>query len=410
MVAKKKKKSSKKKAKKRAKRILAGWKKQDDNFIYYFKPSVAKRFSIKTITFKGFSQQPVGLFLYKTGGGFNQRQVNKVGGSHVLDFLKNKFGKETRLSVFMSGHGSTYFKNQPKYVSLSLSFKDFRELLEDLGTEVKKGRDSVVQERLARFLPNEFKSASSDESANKKLTEINLNTLDKDDHEAVAGFIKRYISINSENDQVLEYLQENLVIEGRKKTLDQVIKKFERHIKNRNFSEKQWQKFLHEEVFFFNSNYIESIREADVNFAKTEEGAKKPDFVWIDLYGFLDVFEIKTPFTEIFARRIDTSHDNYFLSRSSSQAISQIEKYILFLEKNVEGFEKYLQKQTKVPFSVLKPKAFLIIGKTQEWESNDNKKRDFRLLRRSFKNIEFITFDELLDNLKSLSSKFEKLT
>ena len=34
---------------------------------------------------------------------------------------------------------------------------------------------------------------------------------------------------------------------------------------------KKWQKFLHEEVFFFISNYIESIREADANFGKNEE-------------------------------------------------------------------------------------------------------------------------------------------
>jgi hypothetical protein len=58
----------------------------------------------------------------------------------------------------------------------------------------------------------------------------------------------------------------------------------------------------------------------------------------------------------------------------------------------------------------LKPKAFLIIGSSKELKNNENKKKDFRLLRRLFKNIELITFDELLDNLKSLASKFENNT
>lgn len=165
---------------------------------------------------------------------------------------------------------------------------------------------------------------------------------------------------------------------------------------------------MHEEVFFFISNYIESIREVNVNFGKLDEGEKKPDFVWIDIYGFLDVFEIKTPQTDILAKRLDKSHKNYYFSSDASRAIAQIEKYVLFLEKNVENFEKYISKQTKIPFSVLKPKAFLIIGNSVELEKNPEKKKDFRLLRRSLKNIEFITFNELLDNLKNLLSKFEE--
>jgi hypothetical protein len=298
-------------------------------------------------------------------------------------------------------------------VSLSLPFKVFAELLKDLGDEIKGKKAEVVEGRLSRYFPKEkeFKHTEAvAQSANAKLNDINLNNLDKNDHEAVARFIKSYISLNSDNDRVLENIQTELVIEGRKKTLDQVIKKFEKYIKDKDFDEKKWQKFLHSDVFYFLSNYVESVREADVNFGKADEGAKKPDFVWIDTYGFLDVFEIKTPFTEILGKRIDASHDNYYFSRSSSIAISQIEKYILFLESNIKGFETYLARKTRVPFSVLRPKAFLIIGRSKEFEGNEAKKRDFRVLRRLFKNIEFITFDELLDNLKSLSNKFEKIT
>jgi hypothetical protein len=404
-------KKTKKKAK--VKRQRFGWKKEASGFVYKFTPSVAKRFSIKKINFSGFSNRPMGLSLYEKGTGFNFRQSNKIGGNHFLDYFKAKYNKTLNLTVFDSGGGAKTFKVQKKVVSLGIPFKDFTEILRDLGDEIKEKKGQVVEKRLSKYFPTEKEFQQEEiekNSANAKLNDINLNNLEKDDHEAVARFIKSYISLNSDNDRVLENIQTELVIEGRKKTLDQVVKKFEKHLKNKNFDEKKWQKFLHTEVFYFLSNYVESIREADVNFGKEENGAKKPDFVWIDTYGFLDVFEIKTPFTEILAKRIDKSHDNYFLSRNSSMAISQIEKYILFLESNVKGFEGYLAKKTKVPFSVLRPKAFLIIGDSREYNGNDNKKRDFRVLRRSFKNIEFITFDELLDNLKSLSSKFEKIT
>ncbi len=394
----------------KTRKVSVGWKKSGGDFIYHFKDSVAKRFKIKKIDFLGFKNQPVGLNLYASGGGFNMRLSNKVGGSHFLTYLKDKYKRKINLTVYTSGSGAPHFRIQKTIVSVSISLDNFKELLKDLGDEIREKKEEAIEGRLKNFFPKEFAKGKTEETANSALKEINLNLLDEEDHKAIGGFIKRYISINAGNDEVLEHLQSNLIIQGRKKTLDQVIKKFEKHIKEKKFDEKKWQKFLHEEVFFFISNYIESIREADVNFGKTEEGAKKPDFVWIDLYGFLDVFEIKTPFTDILAKRIDKSHKNYYFSSDAAKAISQIEKYILFLERNVDGFEKYLSKQTKIPFSVLKPKAFLIIGNSKELEANPDKKKDFRVLRRLFKNIEFITFDELLDNLKNLSSKFEEAT
>jgi hypothetical protein len=399
------------KAKQKTKRIPLGWKKENSNFIYYFKDTVARRFKIKKIEFLGFKSHPVGLSLYSTGGGFNRRQSSKIGGDHFLGFFESKYRRELRLSVFSNGSGSTQFKVQKRSVTISILFDNFIEILKDLGAEIKINKEGVVAKRLSIYFPNEFKDGRpAEQTADSKLSDINLNSLKDSDHDAIGKFIKKYISINSENDEVLEKLQTDLVIQGRKKTLDQVIKKFEKHLKDKNFDEKRWQKFLHEEVFFFLSNYIESIREANVNFGKTDEGEKKPDFVWIDIYGFLDVFEIKTPQTDILAKRIDKSHNNYYFSSDASRAIAQIEKYVLFLEKNVENFEKYISKKTKIPFSVLKPKAFLIIGTSKEFSSNPEKKKDFRLLRRLFKNIEFVTFDEMLDNLKNLASKFGKDT
>ncbi len=400
--------NKKSKKQKRKKTLPVGWKKDGKNYLYYFKPKIANTYKIKKIDFIGFEVPPKGLNLYGTGGGFNMRQANKVGGSHFLASIENKYKKQIHLTIFSNGNGSRSFKILNKNISISLSFENFSEVIKDLGYEIKANRDKVVIKRLANFFPKELSADQTSDSAGAKLGDINLNALDEIGHEAVADFIKKYISLNAENNEVLEKLQTNLVLQGQKKTLDQVIAKFESRLKDDDLDEKDWQKFLHEEVFFFLSNYVESIRETNVSFGMADERERKPDFVWIDLYGFLDVFEIKTPQTEILAKKIDDSHDNYYFSRYASMAISQIEKYMLYLERNIDNYQKYLSRQTKIPFSVLKPKAFLIIGNTKEFETNEKKKRDFRVLRRLFKNIEFITFDELLDNLKNLASKFEK--
>lgn len=393
-----------KERKKKKKLPPVGWKKVKKAFVYYFTPGKAKNLEIKKITFLGFKEHPTGLSLYDSGGGFNQRQSKKIGGDIFLRFLKERYGKKINLTIFKKGTGSNSFSETQQTVSVRLSFGDFFEVLKDLGTEAEKRRREIVQKRLARFLPKEFSSSKEDVSG--KLGDINLINFRQGDHEAISDFLKKYLNVYASNSKVIKKINTQFVIQGRKKTLDNVIIKFEENLKNKEFDEKKWQKFLHEEVFFFLSNYVESVREANVNFGKEEDGAKKPDFVWIDLYGFLDVFEIKTPNTSILSKSLDASHKNYYFSSAASKAISQIEKYILFLERNVENFEKYLTRQTSIPFSVLKPKAFLIIGQSRELESHPNKKKDFRLLRRALKNIEFITFDELLDNLKNLSNKF----
>jgi hypothetical protein len=399
----------KKSKNKKVKRRRLGWKKSGiDGYVYVFMPTVAKKFNIKKIEFIGFKTRPTGLSLLGSGGGFNMRQANKVGGGHFLSYLSDKFKKRIKLVIFSATQKKPVFKIQKATLKVVISIENFKELLKDLGDDIREKRGEAVENRLRKYYENEFKKiGKTQESTNTKLKNISFKSLDKNDHVAILDFIKKYLAHNAGN-KISDNLFLKLGIEGKKKTLLQVIKKFESHINDKAFDEKKWQKFLHEEVFFFISNYIESIREVNVNLSKADEGEKKPDFVWIDLYGFLDVFEIKTPFTDILAKRIDKSHKNYYFSSEASKAISQVEKYILFLENNVDKYEKELSKQTLLPFTALKPKAFLIIGNSEEFEKNPHKKKDFRVLRRLFKNIEFITFNELLDNLRNLTKKFEK--
>ena len=85
---------------KRKKKATVGWKRKGKKHFYYFKESVAKRFGIKKIEFVGFQSRPFGLSLYTTGGGFNRKQSNKIGGDFVLDFLKSRYkSKQTRLTI-----------------------------------------------------------------------------------------------------------------------------------------------------------------------------------------------------------------------------------------------------------------------------------------------------------------------
>jgi hypothetical protein len=176
----------------KSKKIPLGWKKEKGNFTYYFKEKVSKRFKIKKIDFIGFKTRPVGLSLYNTGGGFNRWQLNKICGDHFLSFFESRYKRELKLSVFSNGSGSTQFKVQKRSVTVSIFFDNFIEILKDLGDEIQINKEGVIAKRLSMYFPNEFKSIQSvEQTADSKLSDINLNNLKDSDHDAVGKFIKK---------------------------------------------------------------------------------------------------------------------------------------------------------------------------------------------------------------------------
>ena len=125
----------------------------------------------------------------------------------------------------------------------------------------------------------------------------------------------------------------------------------------------------------------------------------EPDFLAYDIYGKVDVFEIKLPSAKLLA--YDDSHDNYYWSAETSKAISQLEKYIYLAEENKTSIEKDILKSKNQKVNLTKPKGVLIIGKQSEFDS-EKKIEDFSLLRSSLKNIEIVLYDEMFQSLNNL--------
>lgn len=384
-----------------------GWEKIKNTYVYHFNPNKREQYKCKSITFHGYDRTPVGFQLYKSGGGFNSKQINRFSGDALFKHLNKKLKKELVFHIYRSDKTRSTFNKEGKSYVVTLSAKDFEFLVRDLGKRSNEYKAELLETRLSQVFKYKYNPKDGKLSAKNLLPQFSLTNLDEHDHKAMIKFFKEYYSLYQSKKEV-EGLATSFIIEGKRETLKRIIKEYEMALKNTSFSEKKWQDFLHNKVFKFMTNYVESFRETDVNFGAANEGEKKPDFVWIDFYGFLDVFEIKTPHKDILAKRIDKSHNNYYFSGEVIKAISQIEKYILFLERNVEKYKTYLQKKTSLPFSVIKPKAFLLIGNSEEFSKNDRKKEDLRVLRRSLKNIEIITFNELLDNLKNILAKIEQ--
>jgi hypothetical protein len=189
----------------------------------------------------------------------------------------------------------------------------------------------------------------------------------------------------------VEYLREVL------KKYTEYQKEFEKNLSNASFSENSWQEFLRDKVLRYMSNYVTSIEKQNASIE-----VSYPDFVMVDVYGFVDVFEIKKHTTPLLS--YDSDHENYYWKPDVSMAVAQIEKYIDEIVKNSDAYIRAVKKKKGVDIQVVRPRGYIIAGASSQFK-NKIERDDFRKLGMSLKNINFILYDELLENLKNLRSK-----
>ena len=89
------------------------------------------------------------------------------------------------------------------------------------------------------------------------------------------------------------------------------------------FSEKNWQNEIAKILTFVFSKYYTFIDEVTIN---TDEGNKRPDFIFIDTQGNIDAAEIKKPHNIPIISK-NTYRKNYTPSKELTGTIMQMEKY-----------------------------------------------------------------------------------
>jgi hypothetical protein len=185
-------------------------------------------------------------------------------------------------------------------------------------------------------------------------------------------------------------------------TLEALITRYEGML-SRNLAEGRWQEFFNENPFILNMAFgypvIKVRGQASVGGRKLSgDGEKITDFlVKNSLTNNTAIFEIKTPQTAILNKtpfRDGVYTPSADLSGSINQALDQkyqFQKQIAQIKDNsrLYDIESYAVH------------CCLVIGKTPE---GDDRKKSFELFRRNSKDVEIVTFDELLENLKQLSA------
>ena len=371
--------------------------------VEYFVRNEAPQYKwIKKIIINGFDRLPGGFT--KDGSG-----LAKGTGYLIVKGLYEKLG-EFDLNVSLKAKNSIRkIRGNYKVVLNYLDLKQAIEILREIKNEGYQTLKSSANDYLNKTFPNIFK---------KEDTSVDKFTYQKNQ---IAKLLKRngLFENFSDNDiqAVIDFFPAFIKhfkgrFKGKKKLigilnskeaadvfyLDRVIGEFDKKLKAKTHSEQNWQKFFRTYIQVFNPTYATIFEKKNISLS-----GDFPDFVPIDIYGYLDIYEIKKPNTKLLV--LDRSRKNYYWSSELSKAISQVENYIDSAVRLGPSIRENIKKIEDIDIKVVKPRGFIIAGVRSQLRG-EKMEDDFRILNESMKNIEIILFDDILNNLKNL---FERI-
>ena len=352
------------------------------------------------ITIVGFDKLPRGFYTRK---GFGLSGV----GNYLFQPISDKYARKVSLKLVAEGSNSITVR--PRSIALTLVHSDLLDL-NDAVKLVKRQKNQQIAAEVARFLgsafPDQFpkpKRASGryvGGSLAKLVAQKGIyQGLTLDDRRRLESFIPQYLSSIEGTLRAKKKLKVvfDSISAGRKVYLSKVLAEFKSKLALANHSEAAWQSFLSSHILLLRSSYAQALEKKNVSL----EG-KFPDFMLVDPYGYVDVYEIKTPATVLL--RYDNSRDNYYWSTDLAKAISQAENYLFQIERHSDDLATDLRKAKKLDITIVRPRGYIIAGVRRQLASS-KMRDDFRILNESMKNLDVLFYDDLLANLESFLEK-----
>jgi len=347
---------------------------------------------IKKIIIEESDELPV--FLSSFGYGFSEKSFN--------NFFKFKFIEKDVDTIILSESKASKREDN----KLIFNYEDLEFLFKSINQEQRACNDSkkiLTKNFIVEIFP-EVNFDHTETNNNKTLILRNLNDkliekLTASEIEQIGNFyikatrkfkashiIKKMTAVLMKNAQIL--------------TLQDIIVRYEKLLTD-NPAESEWQKFFDEYITLFDSRYVRKIDYKNIATGIT----KYPDLVLVDIYGYLDFYELKKSGTPLI--QYDSSHKTWFWSKEVSMVISQVSDYLQKAKENALSYAKAIKDETETQVeqglnvNIINPRAIIVIGHTNQLDT-DKKRNQFKNLRESLKDIEFVLYDELLERLKNL--------
>lgn len=322
---------------------------------------------------------------------------------HIVEAVEEITDAETL--VISTKRTSGYNPNTKTFVLAQREFDDARKAIDRITKRARAAASDVkevtIHNALAPMVAKKDKTIRMRRNPmTRKFQDILLNEegLDDEDHEALVDMVTNNAQrIARSQPEKLAMLRDEVQLA----TLDTLIAKFEGMI-CKSLSEDDWQKFFTEHPFIlsfvFGYPVIQVEGHASVGGKKLSgEGEKIADFLYQhDLTGNTALFEIKKPQTPVLdtgkAYRGGVYGPNKELSGAISQVLDQRYQFQLHFASKVVASKR-------TDLSSYAVACCVIIGLVPE---DDDQKKSLELIRANSRDVQIVTFDELLSKLKQL--------
>ncbi|MDG1573316.1 DUF4263 domain-containing protein [Robiginitalea sp. M366] len=355
--------------------------------------------------------------LSKIKGIYNTTGLFYKGFGDIIESIINQFEnlESFTLDYRKSAKSSIATRNGNYY--LTLSQKDYN-YSNGLFVAEKQVSTQNSKSEIFRYLKKKLPELTVDDAVTSKIVSKEFRNLifqetidelsDKEAHDLMFQLYEKYLS---ESETKIDIFKQTDTYK-----LEYILKEYEEHLSKHNKDELKWQDFLETNFHLIFPGYKYVIREVDTIFEAIDlEAESRPvDFIAIDIYNNVELIEIKTPNANVISTNKD--HNNYYLLNNCSKACVQLEKYLMCIENNKEKVEKLIRRKIGNKYGVLqkdinllitKPKARLIIGEIKSILRNKSRHEDLQLQRHSFKNIEIVMFDEILNSLIEINNELK---
>jgi hypothetical protein len=327
----------------------------------------------------------------------------------ILQYLNRALSNYNIESVKIDRDGISSFRKVRGVDAYNIVFKydDFKTIRDQFNiirARATKSKKDTIEGLLHRLFPSKFEESTGSVTQQYRNVIQNLNAdiiehLSPADLTKLEGFIvelldKKYTS-NSHKFMQLARTKINIDTVA----IDRILKEFKGNITNK-VSENDWGKWLQKNLFLLDSKYVKILPEINVMLGATNRNA---DFGMIDTKGYLDIFEIKKADTPLMSA--ETDRGNHYWHSSTVKAITQAEKYLYNAERKATNLAADLTREAKVKVEIVRPRAVLVTGHSDLLDT-EAKKEDFRVLRKSLKNVEVVLYDELLEGLENQKNKY----
>jgi hypothetical protein len=348
--------------------------------------------SIKKIVIESETELPV--FINKFGYGFTENSIN--------NYFRYNFKNDNVSEIIISASKISSKKGK----SIIFNKYDFEQLINSINQEQRACNDTkkiLIKNLIVDAFPK-INFDAQETNNNKILILRNLNDkliekLTSDEIQQIGDFYVK-ATRKFKAGHIVKKMTTGLLKNAQLLTLQEIIVRYEKLL-NDDPPEGEWQKFFDEFITLFDSRYVHKI-----NYKNIATGITKyPDLVLVDIYGYIDFYELKKSGTELI--QYDKSHKTWYWSKDVSMVISQASDYLQKSKEHALNYSKAIKTETEteteegLEVNIINPRAIIVIGTTKQLDT-EKKRNHFKNLRESLKDIEFVLYDELLERLKNL--------